>query len=96
MVPIPGTDRRWRIVYNARSTLAWSHLRLGNAPQAAAEFREVLKTYPNWIDALTGLGYSLLSLGDRDGAIRSFRRALCISPAYPDAWQGLDLVKARA
>lgn len=96
VVPIPGTDRRWRIVYNARSTLAWSHLRLGNAPQAAAEFREVLKTYPNWIDALTGLGYSLLSLGDRDGAIRSFRRALVISPAYPDAWQGLDLVKARA
>jgi len=96
VVPIPGTDRRWRIVYNARSTMAWSHLRLGNARRAAAEFREVLKTYPNWIDALTGLGYSLLSLGDRDGAIRSFRRALVISPAYPDAWQGLDLVKARA
>ena len=96
VVPIPGTDRRWRIAYNARSTLAWSHLRLGNARQAAAEFREVLKTYPNWIDALTGLGYSLLALGDREGAVRSFRRALVISPAYPDAWQGLDLVRARA
>ncbi|MFQ5618895.1 MAG: tetratricopeptide repeat protein, partial [Rhodospirillales bacterium] len=96
VVPIPGTDRRWQIVYNARSTLAWSHLRLGNARRAAAEFRKVLKTYPNWIDALTGLGYSLLALGDREGAVRSFRRALVISPAYPDAWQGLDLVKARA
>ncbi|MCZ6860918.1 MAG: tetratricopeptide repeat protein [Alphaproteobacteria bacterium] len=89
IVPIPGTGRYWPIRYNASSTLAWAHFRRGNMRLAAAQFRAVLKIYPSWIDALTGLGYSLHKLGDRAGALSSFRQALLISPGYPDAWQGI-------
>lgn len=93
LVPIPDTDQLWRIVYDARSTLAWSHYLRGDARRAVDGFVAVLRTNGKWIDAYTGLGYALLSLGDREGAVRSFRRALLISPGYPDAWQGL--AKAR-
>ncbi|MHA1538385.1 MAG: tetratricopeptide repeat protein [Alphaproteobacteria bacterium] len=89
VVPIPGTGRYWPIRYNAGSTLAWAHFRRGKMQRAAAQFRVVLKSYPGWIDALTGLGYCLYGLGDRTGALKSFRQALLISPGYPDAWQGI-------
>jgi tetratricopeptide (TPR) repeat protein len=89
VVPIPGTGRNWPITYNARSTLAWAYYRTKRYKAAAREFRAVIKTYPAWIDALTGLAYSLQKLGDRAGAQKQFRAALQISPGYPDAWQGL-------
>lgn len=93
VIPGPDNDQTWKIVYDARSTLAWSHLRLGNAREAAHRFRQVLKTHPMWIDTLTGLGYSLLALGDKDGAAGSFRKALIVTAGYPYAWQGMELVK---
>ncbi|MEJ2119949.1 MAG: tetratricopeptide repeat protein [Alphaproteobacteria bacterium] len=74
---------------NARSTLAWAYYRTKRYKAAAREFRAVIKIYPAWIDALTGLAYSLQKLGDRAGAQKQFRAALQISPGYPDAWQGL-------
>ena len=94
VVSIPGTGRYWPIRYNAGSTLAWAHFRRGNMQLAAAQFRAVLKMYPSWIDALTGLGYSLHKMGDRAGALSSFRQALLISPGYPDAWQGIQRMGA--
>jgi len=94
VVPIPGTGRSWPIVYNVRSTLAWAYFRTKRYKDAAREFRTVLKTYPAWIDALTGLAYSLQKLGDRKGARAQFRAALQISPGYPDAWQGLKKLGA--
>ncbi len=95
VIPIPGTNRRWRIVYDAGSTLAWSYLRQGNAREAAAQFGTVLQAHSKWTDALTGMGYSLLALGDPKGAAMNFRRALLVSPGYPDAWQGIAVMKAK-
>jgi len=89
VVRIPGTGESWTITFNARSTLAWAHLLLGEAERAADTFRTVLEDHPGWIDTLTGLGYALLSLGEERVAARRFREALLISPGYPDAWQGL-------
>ena len=89
VVPIPGTGRSWPIRYSARSTLAWTYFRMKNYEMAAKTFRQVLKTHPAWIDALTGLGYSLREMGDKKGALRRFRAALLFSPGYPDAWQGI-------
>lgn len=95
VVLIPGTGRYWPIRYNAGSTLAWAHFRGGKPGRAAARFRAVLESYPDWIDALTGLGYALHGMGDRAGALRSFRQALLISPGYPDAWQGIKRMGAK-
>ena len=93
VIPIPGASYPWKIDYDARSTLAWTYYRLGNAREAAVWFRRVAKTNPTWIDTLTGLGYSLLSLGDKEGALRNFQKAILVSPGYPDAWNGLGLVR---
>ncbi len=93
VLPITGAGQLWKIVYDARSTLAWSYFRTGDAARAAAQFQAVIKTDPAWIDALTGLGYSLLSLGDKQAALKYFRRALIVSPGYPDAWRGVDMAE---
>ncbi len=90
-VPIAGTRERWSITYNANSIIAWAHLREGRARKAAAVFREVLRTHPNWFHVHAGLGFSLLRLGDRKGAVRRFRLALLLSPGYPEALRGLRL-----
>jgi tetratricopeptide (TPR) repeat protein len=94
VVPIPGTGLTWPIDYNARSTLAWTYYRQGNAQKAATVFRTVVVNYPGWIDGWTGLGYSLAMADDREGARESFRQALMLSPGYPDAWQGLKTLGA--
>ncbi|HBH04057.1 MAG TPA: hypothetical protein DDZ42_19480, partial [Candidatus Rokubacteria bacterium] len=93
VVPIPGTKLTWAIAYNARSTLAWLYYRTGEASRAEAEFRGVLKTYPFWVDALTGLGYSLLAEKKLTEAEERFLAALHVSPNYPDARQGLAKLK---
>lgn len=90
VVPMPGTRLWWPIRYNARSTLAWAHLRQRNPGEAARLFRQHLRFFPGSIDALSGLGWALLASGDHAGAKASFRAALLLSPGYPDAWRGLD------
>lgn len=94
VLAVSTDDTPWKIVYDARSTLGWSNLRLGNARRATDWFRAVVKTHPMWIDALSGLGYSLLALGDRKAAVEYFQKALIQSPGYPDAWRGLGLARA--
>lgn len=95
VVSIPGTGLTWPIQYNARSTLAWTYYRRGDAPKAAKVFRTVVANHPDWIDGWTGLGYALAKTGDRDGARKCFRQALMLSPGYPDAWQGLKTLGAK-
>jgi tetratricopeptide (TPR) repeat protein len=95
-LPIPGTNQRAQITYNASSTLAWSYFKLNRAAKAEMEFRKVLKTHPFWADALTGLGYSLLAQNDRDGAAQNFREALRIAPGYADARRGLTMAETAA
>lgn len=95
-LPIPGTNQRSQITYNAASTLAWSFFKLNRAAKAEVEFRKVLKTHPFWADALTGLGYSLLAQNDRDGAAQHFREALRIAPGYVDARRGLTTAETAA
>jgi tetratricopeptide (TPR) repeat protein len=94
VVPIPGTGLTWPIDYDARSTLAWTYYRQGNAQAAANTFRTVVANHPGWIDGWTGLGYALAKVGDREGAHKNFRHALMLSPGYPDAWQGIKSLGA--
>ncbi len=89
-IPIPGTSSNWTITYSAKSTLGWIYLRIGDAEDAEKTFREVLKIYPFWIDALTGLAYSLAAQDRTEEAQNTFEEALKISPGYPDALQGLN------
>jgi Tfp pilus assembly protein PilF len=95
IVPIPGSDREWPVVYTARSTLAWTYLRLGRAAEAEATFRAELAAQPFSIDALTGLAYARIEQGKAAAALAPLRLALVLSPGYPDAWRALERAEAR-
>lgn len=88
-IPVEGSDRLWEIVYDARSTLAWTYWQLEEYDRAVAQFERVLNKNPDWHDAWTGLGYALLAQGRSRDAAEKFREALVLSPGYPYATQGL-------
>lgn len=94
VLPIPGTDRFWTVVYNATSTLGWSRLRQEDPQGAEQWFRKILEIYPNLVDARTGLGYSLSEQGRKEEARAEFLYALNLSPSYPDAIQGFQALDA--
>ncbi len=93
VLPIPGTDTSWTVIYNATTTLAWSYYRTERPERAQKEFEKMLAVYPNWIDALTGLGYARLEQKNKQGAEEAFKEALKLLPYYPDALQGLGMVE---
>ncbi len=55
----------------------------GNSEPAAARFRQVLDTHPDFAPALNGLGSTLFALGELSGAEQALRRALQIQPGNP-------------
>lgn len=90
-IPVEGSDRLWEIVYDARSTLAWTYWQLEDYGRAKAQFERVLDRNPEWHDSWTGLGYTLLGMGREGEAAERFRKALELSPGYPYATDGLVL-----
>ena len=90
VVPIPGTDRQWTVVYDSRSTLGWLHYRNEEYDKATKYFTETLDKYPFLIDALTGMGYVKLKQNDKKAAEKFFVDALKLSPYYPDAIAGYN------
>ncbi len=91
VVPIPDTKQKWKITYNATSTLGWVYLKINEPDKAEEAFRRALADYPSWVDAMTGLGYSILARGDNWGAAQQFQEALEKEGGYPDALRGLNL-----
>lgn len=91
VVPIPDTKQKWKITYNATSTLGWAYLKINQPDKAEEAFKKALANYPSWVDAMTGLGYSFLAKGDSWGAAQKFQEALEKEDGYPDALRGLRL-----
>ncbi|MBC7870034.1 MAG: tetratricopeptide repeat protein [Chitinophagaceae bacterium] len=58
---------------------AWNYHRQGNNREAIAEFEKVVKTAPDSVDALYGLGLSQRSAGDKTSAIETFRKAYILA-----------------
>jgi len=95
--PIPGPDGggpSWVISYNASSTLAWAYYLVGDNEAAVKQFNVVLKSFPDWVDAHTGLGYALAKLGQVEEAKKHFEKALQLLPGYPYAQQWLQQAEA--
>ncbi|MFN7130716.1 MAG: tetratricopeptide repeat protein [Myxococcales bacterium] len=55
-------------------------------PEAIAAYETVLKSAPNWPEALRGLGLARLASGDVEGGRRALERAL---EAFPDDFESL-------
>lgn len=55
---------------------AWGQLRADRNNDAIKEMENVLKTAPNDVDALYGMGLALRKLGRKDEALAMFEKAL--------------------
>lgn len=53
---------------------AWAAHRLGNQDAAINGFQQILKTSPNQIDALFGLGLAQRNAGQREAAAATFKK----------------------
>ncbi|MBE0690723.1 MAG: tetratricopeptide repeat protein, partial [Anaerolineae bacterium] len=73
---------------------AWAHLRQGNAVDAANEFQQMLKSAPNHIDALYGLGLTHAVQGQNEAAQSTFQKCLELvekerAGGFNDRWEML-------
>lgn len=64
-------------------------MEMGNATQAAIEFKKAIAIEPNNADFHNGLGYAKLAAGSLDEAITSFKEAIRINPRHADAHYGI-------
>ena len=53
---------------------AWAAHRLGNQDAAITSFQQILKSSPNQIDALYGLGLAQRNIGQWEAAAASFKK----------------------
>ena len=86
----PGETRDAAARYTAATTL----LEAGRFAEAVEEFRLVLQSTPDSVEALNNLGVALASLGRLDDAIDQFERALTLNPAFDDARRNLAFARA--
>jgi Flp pilus assembly protein TadD len=66
-------------------TQADAHRKAGQFAEAESEYRQVLATQPDHLDALIGLGRSLSSLGQHSAGVACLGRALSLQPDHPEA-----------
>jgi tetratricopeptide (TPR) repeat protein len=55
----------------------------GRSAEAVPIYRELLATYPRWVNAHYNLGFALMTIGDCPAAISEFEATLAIQPDYP-------------
>jgi tetratricopeptide (TPR) repeat protein len=67
----------------AETALAYSYLRGGRLPLAAAGFESVLMRTPDYVPALVGAGSVALRQGDPEQALRFYKRAASADPGDP-------------
>jgi protein O-GlcNAc transferase len=73
--------------------LAW--MRRGKTEQAAAQFRAVVDTCPDFIGARTYLPWTLLELGRLDEAVREYQELVRRAPDYAEGHAGLGVALQR-
>ncbi len=64
-------------------------MEMGNAREAAIEFKKAIAIEPDSADFHNGLGYAMLATGSFDEAIISFKEAIRINPKHADAHYGI-------
>lgn len=58
---------------------AWAHHRAERNNDAIREFENILKTSPDDVDALYGLGLALRATGKKDESVKMFQKALTLA-----------------
>lgn len=74
---------------------AWSHLRMGEIPEARGRFQQILAEVPDDNDAATGLGYCALRDGELAGAEAHFATVLARTSEDIAAIEGMGYARMR-
>jgi tetratricopeptide (TPR) repeat protein len=74
---------------NAAYEVAEIHRKAGDTTRARAFFQRALDSYPDFEDALVGLGRTLVALHDPKAAIRPLTRAIELNPTSDVAYYQL-------
>jgi tetratricopeptide (TPR) repeat protein len=81
---------------NAAYEVAEIHRKSGQLEQAQAFFERAVKYYPDFEEALVGLGRTLVAVGDADLGVKRLREAVALNPSNEVAWyQIAQAYKAR-
>ena len=75
----------------ARARLAHAYYSIGNYPDAATVYRELVEEYPGNLAHQTGLGWALARMGRLADAKVLFGEVLAVSPDNPHALQGMAI-----
>jgi len=79
---------------DARYNLATVLVRQVKYPEAIAQYREVLRTIPDYVMARNNLALCLIQTGDRQAAIEQFQEILRLNPEFEPARQNLTMLLA--
>ena len=71
------------------TTWPWPAPSAASSPAAIAEYREILRTRPDWASAHNNLGVALAETGRFEEAAGHFREALRLDPGYETAGRNL-------
>jgi tetratricopeptide (TPR) repeat protein len=74
-----------------RARLAHAHYSVGNYPDAATLYRQLVEEYPADLDHQTGLGWALARMGRVAEGKALFKEVLAVSPDNPNALQGMAM-----
>jgi tetratricopeptide (TPR) repeat protein len=86
--PLPDPHRD---SYNRGNLLVGS----GRREEAAAAYREAIRSLPEDYEAWHNLGCVLHELGRADEAVAALEEALCLKPDHPSARRNLEIVRSR-
>jgi tetratricopeptide (TPR) repeat protein len=75
----------------ARARLAHAHYAVGNYPDSATLYRQLVEEYPANLDHQTGLGWALARMGRVAEGKALFKEVLLVSPDNPNALQGIAM-----
>lgn len=78
----------------ARARLAHAYYSLGNYPDAATQYRSLVKEYPSELDHQTGLGWAVARMGRVAEGKKLFKQVLDVSPDNANAQAGMALKDA--
>ena len=79
--------------YRALYAVASTAFEAKSYAKAGSVYRQILKFYPEEMDALSGAAWSSFYQGQKMEARSGFRRLVSVNPDYPYARQGIDACK---
>lgn len=97
---VPGAAKAGELVlalepsnYRALYAVAWAAFEAKNYAKAGSVYRQILRFYPEELDAVSGAAWSSFYQGQKMEARAGFRKLVSVNPDYSYARQGIEACK---